>query len=203
MGMYETYMIIGTGKMMKFFFLFLFSRARLNICYVKCFVESFAKDRRSRQNRNAHSLKYFHNKHFQGNSGRSFSKKLIQVMMSLTISEALCRDKRWLAEKISARVLSGNKNSTLRRVQSVYKACRHIFCRVSRFLFSRICVLPTSKELHPNHYNEMSSTRNGYLIPQTLCSFFFFFFFSNIGLFIKQLCHLVQVQVLKISIALN
>ena len=47
----------------------------LNICYVKCFVESFAKDRRSRQNRNAHSLKYFHNKHFQGNSGRSFSKK--------------------------------------------------------------------------------------------------------------------------------
>ena len=172
----------------------------LNICFVKCFVESFAKDRRSRQNRSAHSFKFFHNKHFQGNSGRSFSKKLIQVMMSLTISEALCRDKRWLAEKISARFLSGNKNSTLRRVLSVYKACRHIFCRVSRFLFSRICVLPTSKELHPNHYNEMSSTRNGYLIPQTLCSFFFF---SNIGLFIKQLCHLVQVQVLKISIGLN
>ena len=31
----------------------------LNICYVKCFIESFAKDRRSRQNRNAHSFKYF------------------------------------------------------------------------------------------------------------------------------------------------
>lgn len=155
----------------------------LNIRYVKCFVESFAKDRRTRQNRNAHSFKYFHNKHFQGNSGRSFSIKLIQVMY-LTISEVLCRDKRWLAEKISARFLSGNKNSTLRRVLSVYKACHHIFCRVSCFLFSRLCVLPTSKELHPNHYNEMSSTRNGYLIPQTLCSFFFFF--SNIGLFVKK-----------------
>ena len=87
--------------------------------------------------------------------------------------------------------MSGNKSSSVGRVPSLYLACRLIFCSVSHFLFGRICVLPTSKELHPNHYNEMSSTRNKNRIPQTLCSFFFSFLFFKIGLFVKQVSHLV------------
>ena len=73
--------------------------------------------------------------------------------MSLTVCEVKCWENRLLAEKTGP--LSRQVNST-----SVYKGCRHIFCIVSRFLFGRICVLHTSKELDLNHYNETFSTRN-------------------------------------------
>ena len=93
--------------------------------------------------------------------------------------------------------LSSNKNLVEDIVLSVYKACRHIFCIVSR----RICLLHTSKELRPNHYNETFSTRNRYVIPAvwfTICSAYkllgtlWTFFFPNIGLFAKnKVCHLI------------
>ena len=73
--------------------------------------------------------------------------------MSLAVCEVKCWENRLLAEKtgpLSCQVYSS----------PVYKGCRHIFCIVSRFLFGRICVLHTSKELDPNHYNETFSIRN-------------------------------------------
>ena len=89
--------------------------------------------------------------------------------------------------------LSGNKNLVEGIVLSVYKACRHIFCIVSR----RICLLHTSKELRPNHYNETFSTRNRYVIPAVwytiwsaynLLGTLWTFFFSKYRTF---KCHLI------------
>ena len=95
-----------------------------------------------------------HNKHFKRYRRTVILDKtrLIRVI-SLTVCEVKCRENRLLAEKTGP--LSCQVYST-----SVYKGCRHIFCIVSRFLFGRICVLHTSKELDPNHYNETFSTRN-------------------------------------------
>ena len=73
--------------------------------------------------------------------------------MSLAVCEVKCWENRLLAEKtgpLSCQVYSS----------PVYRGCRHIFCIVSHFLFGRICVLHTSKELDPNHYNETFSIRN-------------------------------------------
>ena len=91
--------------------------------------------------------------------------------------------------------LSGNKNLVEGIVLSVYKACRHIFCIVSR----RICLLHTSKELRPNHYNETFSTRNRYVIPAVwylICSAYklpqtLWSFFSKYRSFCKKKCHLI------------
>ena len=142
---------------------------------MKCFVESFAKDRRSRQNRNAHSFKFFHNKHFQGNSGRSFSKKLIQVMMSLTISEALCRDKRWLAEKISARFCQVIRTQ---RYVEYYQFIKLAATFSVEFLVFFLVVYACY--LHPKSYTQIITMR----CPQRgmgiwyrkHCAHFFFFF---------------------------
>ena len=95
-----------------------------------------------------------HNKHFKGYRRTVILDKtrLIRVM-SLTVCEVKCWGNSLLTEKtgpLSCQVYS----------PSVYKGCRHIFGIVSRFLFGRICVLHTSKELDPNHYNETFSTRN-------------------------------------------
>ena len=99
--------------------------------------------------------------------------RLLKVVMSLTVREVLYRDKRLLAEKIGPPTCQIIRNSAEGIVLSVYKACRHIFCIVSHFLFGRTCVLHKSKELRPNHYNETFSTTNRYVIPAvwyTICS---------------------------------
>ena len=93
--------------------------------------------------------------------------------MSLTVREVLYREKRLLAEKIGPPTCQIIRNSAEGIVLSVYKACRHIFCIVSHFLFGRTWVLHKSKELRPNHYNETFSTTNRYVIPAvwyTICS---------------------------------
>ena len=99
--------------------------------------------------------------------------RLLKVVMSLTVREVLYRDKRLLAEKIGPPTCQIIRNLAEGIVLSVYKACRHIFCIVSHFLFGRTCVLHKSKELRPNHYNETFSTTNRYVIPAvwyTICS---------------------------------
>ena len=67
-------------------------------------------------------------------------------------------------EKIGPPICQVIRKTHEGKVLSIYRACRHLFLVVSHFLFGRICVLHTSKELHPNHDNETFSTRNRHVI---------------------------------------